>query len=145
MKTRHFLLILLSAALLAVSCRQPERDLGLPSVEINQSKASVEMASSSFTMMVLTNRAWRATADVPWIAVDPDSGSGSPYGQTVTVTVQENTSYNRSGNVVFDIVYGTATLAVEQAGNGSPEDYIIYYNDFDKEVATQSFGSSGTS
>ena len=79
MKTRHFLLILLSAALLAVSCRQPERDLGLPSVEINQSKASVEMASSSFTMMVLTNRAWRATADVPWIAVDPDSGSGSPY------------------------------------------------------------------
>ena len=63
----------------------------------------------------------------------------------MTVTVQENTSYNRSGNVVFDIVYGTATLAVEQAGNGSPEDYIIYYNDFDKEVATQSFGSSGTS
>ena len=35
---------------------------------------------------------------------------------------------------------------VSQAGpQGSPEDLVVYYNDYDKEVATQAYGSSGTS
>ena len=145
MKAKHLLLGLIAASAMVFSCRQPDRDLGLPSVEINQHSATVEMPTSSFEMMVLANRAWRATADVPWIAIDPDNGPGDAYGQKVTVTVMENTSFTRSGHVVFDIVYGTATLTVDQAGNGSPEDYIIYFNNFDKEVATQAYGSGGTS
>ena len=145
MKTRHLLLTLLAVALSLPACQRPEKDLSIPSIEINQLTASVDMPASSFSMMVLTNRAWKATADVPWIAIDPDSGSGAANGQPVTITVMENTSFTRSGHVTFDIVYDTATLTVDQAGNGSPEDYIIFYNDFDKEVATQAYGSGGTS
>ena len=145
MNCKHLIITLLGILALTLSCQRQEKNLGLPSIEINQSSASVEMPSSSFSMMVLTNRSWRATADVPWIAIDPDSGSGDAFGQTVTITVMENTSYTRSGHVTFDIVYDSATLTVDQAGNGSPEDYIIYYNDFDKETATQAYGSSGTS
>ena len=145
MNCKHLIITLLGVLALTLSCQRQEKNLGLPSIEINQSSASVEMPSSSFSMMVLTNRSWRATADVPWIAIDPDSGSGDAFGQTVTITVMENTSYTRSGHVTFDIVYDSATLTVDQAGNGSPEDYIIYYNDFDKETATQAYGSSGTS
>ena len=145
MKIRHLLLTLLAVVLSVAACQRPEKDLSLPSIEINQLTASVDMPASSFSMMILTNRAWKATADVPWIAIDPDSGNGAANGQSVTITIQENTSFTRSGHVTFDIVYDSATLTVDQAGNGSPEDYIIFYNDFDKETATQSYGSGGTS
>ena len=145
MKIKHLFLTLLAAFALAWGCQEPEENLGLPSIVISLSEASVAMPSSSFSVQVNTNRAWKATADVPWIAIDPDNGKGDAYGQTVTITVMENTSFTRSGHVVFDIVYDTATLTVDQDGNGSPEDYIIYYNDFDKEVATQAYGSGGSS
>ena len=145
MKTKYLILTLIALAATVLSCQRPEKDLSLPSIEINKSSATVDMPSSTFTMMVLTNRAWRATADVPWIAIDPDSGKGDAFGQTITVTVMENTSFTRSGHITFDNVYDSATMTVDQAGKGNPEDYIIYANNFDKEVATQSYGSSGSS
>ena len=145
MKAKYLILTLIALATTVLSCQQPERDLSLPSIEINKNSAAVDMPMSSFTMMVLTNRAWKATADVPWIAIDPAKGNGDPYGQTITITVLENTSFTRSGHVTFDNVYDSATMTVDQAGKGNPEDYIIFYNDFDKEVATQSYGSGGNS
>ena len=145
MKTKYLILTLIALAATVLSCQRPEKDLSLPSIEINKSSATVDMPSSTFTMMVLTNRAWRATADVPWIAIDPDSGKGDAFGQTITVTVMENTSFTRSGHITFDNVYDSATMTVDQAGKGNPEDYIIYANNFYKEVATQSYGSSGSS
>lgn len=117
----------------------------MPSIEINQRSASVDMPASSFTTMILTNRAWRATADVPWIAIDPESGQGDAFGQTVTITVQKNMGYDRTGHVTFDIVYDSATLPVSQAGIGNPDDFLIFYNDFDLETATQTYGSGGSS
>ena len=140
-----FLALLLSSFAMIQSCQKPEENLGLPSIDISLSEVSVAEPSSTFTVQVLSNRAWKVTSDVPWIAVDPDSGSGSPADQAVTVTVTENTSFTRSGHLIFDIVYDNTILTVNQAGNGSPEDFIIYYNDFDKEVATQAYGTGGTS
>ena len=145
MNIKHLFLTLLAAFALAWGCQKPEANLSYPSIEISLTEAAVAEPASSFTVQVISNRAWKVTSDVPWIAVDPDSGSGSLTDTPVTITVMENTSFTRSGHVVFDIVYDNATLTVAQAGNGSPEDYIIYYNDFDKETATQAYGSSGTS
>ena len=145
MSTKHLFLTLLAAFSLAFACQKPEANLSLPSIEISLTEAAVAEPASSFTVQVVSNRAWRVTSDVPWIAVDPDSGSGSMTGTPVTVTVMENTSFTRSGHVVFDIVYDNTTLTIAQAGNGSPEDFIIFLNDFDKETATQSYGSGGTS
>ena len=145
MKVKYLFLALLSSLVMIQSCQKQEENLGLPSIVISLSEASVAEPSSSFTVQVLSNRAWKVTSDVPWIAVDPDSGNGSPVDQAVTVTVMENTSFTRSGHVTFDIVYDNTILTVNQAGNGMPEDFIIYYNDFDKEVATQAYGTGGTS
>lgn len=145
MKLKHLFLALVAGLVALVSCEQPEKDLSFPAIEIDKTAASVEMASSSFPVTITSNRAWRATSDAAWIAIDPDSGEGSEEPQTVNVTVLENKSYNRTAKVTFDIIYDTMVLTVDQAGNGSPEDYIIYSNDFDKEVATQAYGSSGTS
>ena len=145
MKSKYLLLGLIAACAAVFSCQRPDRDLSMPSIEINQRTASVDMPSSSFKTMILTNRAWKATADVPWIAIDPDSGDGNAFGQTVTITVQKNTGYDRVGNVVFDIVYDSVTLPVSQAGIGNPDDFVIFYNDFDLETATQAYGSGGSS
>ena len=145
MSTKHLFLTMLAAFSLAFACQKPEANLSFPSIEISLTEAAVAEPASSFTVQVISNRAWKVTSDVPWIAVDPDSGSGSMTDTPVTVTVMENTSFTRSGHVIFDIVYDNKTLTIDQAGNGSPEDYIIFYNDFDKETATQSYGSGGSS
>ena len=144
MKLKHLCLMVLSAATLAWACQRPERDLSYPSIKIDQNNASMEQASSSFTITVLTNRAWRASADVPWIAIDPESGPGGDNPESVTITVQRNAGYDRSGRVSFDIVYESTSLVVNQAGLGSPDDYLIYFNDFDLETATQTYGSGSS-
>ena len=144
MSTKHFLLTLLAAFSLAWACQRPEAGLSFPNIDLSLTEASVPEAVSSFTVHVRSNRAWRATSDAEWIAIDPEAGPGSADEQPVTITVQNNTGFNRTGNVVFDIIYDSFTLPVEQAGLGRPEDFLIYYNDFDLEAATQTYGS-GTS
>ena len=85
MSTKHLFLTLLAAFSLAFACQKPEANLSLPSIEISLTEAAVAEPASSFTVQVVSNRAWRVTSDVPWIAVDPDSGSGSMTGTPVTV------------------------------------------------------------
>lgn len=145
MKQKLYLLLALALPLFFTACQEPEGDLSYPQIEISLYEASAQMQASSFTVELTSNRAWKAVSDVPWIAIDPESGAGSDKPQKVEITVQENKSWNRSGKVIFDIVYDNMTINVTQEGNGSPEDYIIYTNDFDKETATQAYGSSKSS
>ncbi len=145
MSTKHLFLTLLAAFSLAWACQRPEAGLSFPTIDLSLTDASVAEPASSFTVHVRSNRAWKATPDVDWIAIDPDSGPGSANEQPVTVTVQNNTGFDRTGHVVFDIIYDTFTLPVSQTGLGKPEDFLIYYNDFDLEPATQTYGTSGTS
>jgi len=145
MKTKQLIFTLLSAIFLTVACDSPQQDLSFPALQISRTSESVEMASSTFTVDILSNRPWKVTSDAAWVAVDPDNGKASDKPQTVTVTVQDNSSFTRSAKLVFDIVYESCVLALEQQGTGSPEDLIIYSNDFDREAASQSYGSSKTS
>ena len=145
MSTKHLLLTLLAAFSLAWACQRPEAGLSFPTIDLSLTEATVAEPASSFTVHVRSNRAWRATSDAEWIAIDPETGPGSTSEQPVTITVQNNTGFDRTGHVVFDIVYDSFSLPVSQAGLGKPEDFLIYYNDFDLEAATQTYGTSGTS
>ena len=147
MTTLKHILIALSAAILLVfaGCQTPEPDLSFPTISVQGTGAvSLEKAATSFPVLLMSNRPWKATSDVPWIAFDPDSGRGGTEAQTVTVTVLENTSYDRTATITFDCVYDSRSIAVSQTGTGRPEDFMIYFNDFDKAAATQSYGTSGT-
>ena len=102
MKLRHLLLVLFAAFTVLAACQEKEPDLSFPSIAVSQSKAEVDKPSSSFTVQLTANRAWRATSNVSWIAIDPDSGKASDKPQEVVITVQDNASFNRDGKVIFD-------------------------------------------
>ena len=146
MKIRNFILAAAAVLSISVSCREIESDLSFPSISMVQSEElTFDQGAGSRTVSFITNRAWKATADVDWVAIDPSEGEGSTDSQTVTVTVLDNSSWDRTATVTIDIVYDTQTFPLAQAGKGSPDDRFFYFNDFDKEVSSQTFGSNGSS
>ncbi|MCQ2164531.1 MAG: BACON domain-containing protein [Bacteroidales bacterium] len=146
MKIRNFILAAAAVLSMSVSCREIESDLSFPSISMVQSEElTFDQGAGSRTVSFITNRAWKATADVDWVAIDPSEGEGSTDSQTVTVTVLDNSSWDRTATVTIDIVYDTQTFPLAQAGKGSPDDRFFYFNDFDKEIAEQSYGSSKNS
>ena len=116
MKFRHLLLSLLAvAAFSATSCQEEEKDLGLPEIKISQNELALDQGVGTTTLNVYATRNWTVSTTADWIAVNP--AKGAAYSETtVTVTVLENESYNRTGTVKFDIGYDSKTLTIKQTG-----------------------------
>ncbi len=133
---------LAAVAGLLSSCAEKTEDLGAPSVEINPSELNFDKAGGTKTITVTATRAWKASTENEWISIQPKSGSASSQPVSVEISVLENTGLDREdGAVKFDIGFDSKTLTVKQGGNGSASDLIIYSNDFDKEAATDTYGS----
>ncbi len=149
MYTKSIIRTLCSLAAIAglfISCKETSEDLGAPSLEINPSELSFEKAGDTKTVSVTATRDWVASTEEEWISVQPKSGKASKDPVTVEITVLENTGLDREpGSVKFDIGFDTKTLTVNQKGSGSAADRIVYSNNFDKEAATKTYGTSGSS
>jgi hypothetical protein len=148
MYTKSIIRTLCSLAAFAglfISCKDTSEDLGAPSVEINPSELSFDKGSDTKTITVTATRDWAATTDDEWISVQPKSGKASKDPVTVEIAVLENTGLDREGSVTFDINLDSKALTVNQKGSGSAADRIVYSNDFDKEAATNTFGTSSSS
>ncbi len=147
MKIRNIFLtsLALLPVLFAQSCnKNNDEPSGAPSIEINPSTLEFEMASSSQTFQVVATRSWKVQ-DVPdWVAFEPKSGKAT-NGKDVKVTVLENTGLDRTAAIKVTIGFDEKTLTINQKGTGSASGAIIYKNDFDKEVATKTYGSSSGS
>lgn len=143
MKARCLLLTFATVAGLFVSCKPKDEPISPPSLSIAPGSIAFEKAAASQTLKVTASRDWNATTDTDWISVSPTSGKASKEAQTVTISVLENTGLDREGSVKFDIGFDSKSLAVTQNGMGSAEDLIVYKNDFDKEAATQTYGTDG--
>ena len=125
------------------ACKQ-EKDYTLPEIKVSVPGLDFEAASSSSTVTVNATRDWKVSTEADWISISPDSGKANEE-QTVTVTVLGNEGFNREAKLKFDITYDNRTVVLKQKGPaGSIEDAIVFYNNFDKEAATQTYGS-GTS
>ena len=135
--------VLASVALFS-ACEE-EEELGLASLTSDVSELSFDVPAGQQTISLTATRDWSVKTKPDWVAVDPDHGSASTKAQNVTITVQPNPDMDRTGNVIFTIGFAKTGVAVHQKGEaGSEEDALIYFNDFDKEEATQTYGS-GTS
>lgn len=146
MKFRHFIIALVAAVICSAACRETEPDLSFPAISTVTSEAlTFDQTAGSKTISFLANRAWKATSDADWVAIDPAEGEGSDEAQTVTVTVLDNSSWDREAKVTIDIVYDTQTYPVAQAGKGSAAYKILYFNDFDKETSSQTYGDKKNS
>ena len=143
MKYKKLFTAILAAAAMLTACKQ-EKDYTLPEIKVNVLGLDFEAASSSSTVTVDATRDWKVSTEADWISVSPDSGKANEE-QTVTVTVLGNEGFNREAKLKFDITYDNRTVVLKQKGPaGSIEDAIIFFNNFDKEAATQTYGS-GTS
>ena len=146
MKLRNLFWGMCAAVAVFTACEPEEVDLGTPNISIDKHEMAFEMAGGDSTLAVSATRDWTVTTDADWVVVSPESGEGSLEPQTVTVTALENDSLDRSANLKFTIGMKSVTLTVSQAGPaGSVEDLIVYHNDFDKEEATKTYGTSSSS
>ncbi len=148
MKIRNILLssLALASVLFAPSCsKNNDEPSGAPSIELNPSELTFEKASSSQTFEVVATRAWKLNSTLPdWVSIEPKSGKAT-NGKDVKVTVLENTGLDRTAEVKVTIGFDEKTLTINQKGSGSAEDAIVYKNDFDKEEATKTYGTSSSS
>lgn len=145
MKFKGLLASAVMAFAVLAGCETKE-DLGTPKVSIDQTVLEFDKEGGSQTIEIIATRDWEVETDQTWVVVDPDHGSASAEKQTVTVTVLENTGLDRTADLKFTIGMASKTLKVSQSGpEGSAEALILYANDFDKEVATKTYGSNASS
>ncbi len=141
------MLSLAALAVIPTACEEEDGPSGAPSIELSEGTIEFEKAGETKTVKVTATRDWKV--DVPstidWISVDLKSGKGNGKATDVKITVLANDGMDREASIVFTIGFEDKALTVKQAGTGSLEDLLIYYNDFDKTAAEKTYGTSGTS
>ena len=146
MKIRNLMVGAVAALAVLVGCQPQEENLGTPDITISANEMTFEVEGGDKELTVNATRDWKVTTDADWVVVSPESGTGSLEDQKVTVSVLENTGMDRSADLKFTIGMKSKYLTVSQAGpGGSVEALIVYSNDFDKEEATKTYGSSNGS
>ena len=146
MKIRNLMVGAVAALAVLVGCQPQEENLGTPDISISANEMAFEVEGGDKELTVNATRDWKVVTDADWVVVSPESGAGSLEDQKVTVSVLENTGMDRSADLKFTIGMKSKYLTVSQAGpGGSVEALIVYSNNFDKEEATKTYGSSGGS
>ena len=150
MKLRNLLLLGLASAALLAGCKKDElEDPGTPSISINPTTLPAFPvaggADNAQTASLTSTRDWTATADAEWVVVSPASGSASAEPQEITIYAdRQNDGVTRTATITFSTSTVSTKLEVSQTGAaGSIEDTYVYHNDFDKEAATQTYGTTG--
>ena len=146
MKLRNLFWGAIASLAAFAACEEPEQNLGTPDISISATEMTFDQAGGEKELAVKATRDWKVETDADWVVVSPESGAGSAEAYKVTVTTLENTGLDREASLKFTIGMKSKYLTVTQEGpGGSAEALIVYYNDFDKEEATKTYGSSGGS
>lgn len=138
MKIKHLFLSVLAMASVAVACNKNEDPSSdKPSLTLNPTELTFEIAGGTKTVAVEANREWSiADGDKnAWVKAEKTSDN------QITVTVEANTSFDRSAEFTVRMVGTKKTLTVAQKGSGSQSDAYVYHNNFDKKDAEKA--SSG--
>ncbi len=146
--------LFLVAATAFTGCSETDDKTPMPTLSVStQSLVFTDATEKTQTVDIKANCEWKVvTSDLSWATVEPMNGRGNG---TISVTVQELPAgtNSREGKISFTLIHaefgnwGTAeqSIAVSQvAGNEAPTGEIAYANDFDKEAATQTYGSGSS-
>ena len=146
MKIRNLIIGTIAAVAGFAACQEEPENLGTPSISISAMEMTFDAEGGEESLTLNATRDWKVEADADWVSVDPESGEASSEDQTVVVTVLKNDDLDREASLKFTIGMKSKYLTVNQAGpKGSAEALIVYSNDFDKEEATKTYGSSNGS
>ncbi|MBP5517323.1 MAG: BACON domain-containing protein [Bacteroidales bacterium] len=148
MRLKALLLTITFGALMFAGCAQEDHQ-DMPYIDLDGISSDAvlvfEAGASSQTFTLSCNRLWHIDYDEEWIDVFPSYGLATTEPQVITVTVLSNDSFDRTTEFKVSMDYDYKTITVKQKGEwGDPEDLVIYRNNFDKEAATQTYGT-GTS
>ena len=120
MKFKSFFALATLAALAFAGCQPNSEKIEAPA-SISLDKTTLELFAAkdapSQTIQLTSTRDWRVESQPEWVVLDQSEGKGSEKPQTITVSVEDNESYNRSGDIVFTIGIRKAPLQVSQEGS----------------------------
>lgn len=137
MKIKHLFLSVLAMASVAVACNKNEDPSSdKPSLTLNPTELTFEIAGGTQTVAVEANREWSVVDGdkTAWVKAEKASDT------EITVTVEPNTSFDRSLEFTVRMVGVKKTFKVSQKGSGAQEDAYVYHNNFDKEDAVNNSG-----
>lgn len=142
MKIKNLILGMLVVMTLFVSCRTERAHLDIPKLYLDVNEMTFDISGGEQSLSVTSTRDWRVECDADWVVVTPERGDYSSESQTAVISVLPNDGMDREVNVKFTIEMINRYVTVRQAGpEGSADQLIIYFNDYDKEEATKTYGS----
>ena len=109
---------ILAGTAVFAACQEKEEDLGPARISVSPTELSFEAPESSKSVELTATRDWTVQSSPDWVALSVSSGEASTKAQTISVSVNENKSNNRDGEVIFTIGLSKATLKVSQVGPG---------------------------
>ena len=146
--------LFLVAAAAFTGCSESDDKTPMPTLSVStESLVFTDATEKTQTVDIKANCEWKVvTSSLDWATVEPMNGRGNG---TLSVTVQELPAgtNSREGKISFTLIHaefgnwGTAeqSIAVSQvAGSDVPTGEIAYANNFDKEAATQTYGSGNS-
>lgn len=134
MKIKHLFLSVLAMASVAVACNKNEDPSSdKPSLTLNPTELTFEIAGGTQTVAVEANREWSIVDGdkMDWVKAEKASDT------EIKVTVESNTSFDRSLEFTVRMVGVKKTFKVSQKGSGAQEDAYVYFNNFDKTAAAK--------
>ena len=146
--------LFLVAAAAFTGCSESDDKTPMPTLSVStESLVFTDATEKTQTVDIKANCEWKVvTSSLEWATVEPMNGRGNG---TISVSVQELPAGTnlREGKISFTLIHaefgnwGTAeqSIAVSQvAGSEVPTGEIAYANNFDKEAATQTYGSGNS-
>ena len=146
--------LFLVAATVFTGCKEDDSKSATPTLSVStESLVFTDATEKTQTVQITANCEWKVvTSSLEWATVEPMNGRGNG---TISVAVQELPAgtNSREGKISFTLIHaefgnwGTAeqSIAVSQvAGSDVPTGEIAYANNFDKEAATQTYGSGNS-
>ncbi|MBO4567033.1 MAG: hypothetical protein J5695_07390 [Bacteroidales bacterium] len=115
MSLKRITIALLALGALICGCKQ-EEELGVPKLTIDPTELSMEKGEASGNVEILATRDWYVANKPDWAALNVEKGAASTKPQTVTISVDANKGYNRTGEIKFSIGLAKAVLTIKQNG-----------------------------
>ena len=115
MNLKRLFIALLAASVAFAACEEKE-DLGVPRIEVNPDALTFSQGEGSNDVELTATRDWLIASQPDWVGLSVNSGKASTKAQKVSVSVDSNSGYNRTGKVVFTIGLAKVTLNINQDG-----------------------------
>lgn len=140
-KTLTFLLMTTAVLLMTASCKSPDDQAAIGTIELSMQETTIGAEGGEFTVDVESSHEFsiRIPSSSKWISVDPDENTYT--SGTLTFTVEENTTTaDRTGRVIFECLDTKDTLTVVQAG-GEDTFHSTFLQNTEPGIYGESFDS----